>query len=145
VSDIRAKRWSGISGSDDFAIVVGDISTVPAGLQHIAPKPAVIGYDEILKPKSTQTADVAPRAVEFLMRRTSRRRSRYLVLARLTPAVSLVGKPRTTRDDRAQLPAARYTIQDTVPNVHVSAVFFDVLPSRLSLWLRHVGRRPGRE
>jgi N-sulfoglucosamine sulfohydrolase len=40
--------------------------SVLAGLQHIAADPKVIGFDEILHPKSTQAADVAPGAVEFL-------------------------------------------------------------------------------
>jgi arylsulfatase A-like enzyme len=45
--------------------------SVLAGLQHIAARPETIGYDEILKPKSTRAADVAPQAVEFLKRRHS--------------------------------------------------------------------------
>jgi len=42
--------------------------SVLAGLQHVAVKPETIGYDEILHPKSTAAADVAPGAVEFLSR-----------------------------------------------------------------------------
>jgi N-sulfoglucosamine sulfohydrolase len=40
--------------------------SVLAGLQHIAAKPATIGYDEILSPSSTSALKVAPVAVEFL-------------------------------------------------------------------------------
>ena len=43
--------------------------SVLAGLQHIAAKPEMIGYDEVLRPKTTAAADVAPGAVEFLNRR----------------------------------------------------------------------------
>jgi arylsulfatase A-like enzyme len=42
--------------------------SVLAGLQHIAADPADIGFDEVLKPKSTMAAAVAPGAVEFLSR-----------------------------------------------------------------------------
>ncbi len=37
-----------------------------AGLQHVAAKPETIGYDRILRPKTTSAVDVAPGAVEFL-------------------------------------------------------------------------------
>lgn len=40
--------------------------SVLAGLQHVAAKPEQIGYDEILRPASTQAADVAPLAAAFL-------------------------------------------------------------------------------
>lgn len=40
--------------------------SVLAGLQHVAPKPEQIGYDQILHPATTQAADVAPQAVAFL-------------------------------------------------------------------------------
>ena len=40
-----------------------------AGLQHIANDPARIGFDELLRPKNTQAATVAPLAAEFLNRR----------------------------------------------------------------------------
>jgi len=40
-----------------------------AGLQHVAPKPEMIGYDEILTPRSTSAVAVAPVAVNFLNRR----------------------------------------------------------------------------
>jgi arylsulfatase A-like enzyme len=43
-----------------------------AGLQHIAAKPEMIGYDELLRPKSTRVADVAPAAVAFLDRKPSK-------------------------------------------------------------------------
>jgi arylsulfatase A-like enzyme len=39
-----------------------------AGLQHIATDPKMIGFDEILHPKSTAAADVTPGALEFLGR-----------------------------------------------------------------------------
>jgi N-sulfoglucosamine sulfohydrolase len=42
--------------------------SVLAGLQHVAPKPEMIGYDEILTPKSTSAVAVAPVAVNFLDR-----------------------------------------------------------------------------
>ena len=42
--------------------------SVLAGLQHIAADPKTIGFDEILQPKSTAAANVAPGAVEFLSR-----------------------------------------------------------------------------
>jgi arylsulfatase A-like enzyme len=42
--------------------------SVLAGLQHIAADPKIIGFDEILQPKSTAAANVAPGAVEFLSR-----------------------------------------------------------------------------
>jgi N-sulfoglucosamine sulfohydrolase len=45
--------------------------SVLAGLQHIAADPKTIGFDEILRPKSTVAANVAPGAVEFLGRRHS--------------------------------------------------------------------------
>lgn len=44
-------------------------TSVLAGLQHIADRPDRIGFDEILRPKSTRAADVAPEAVAFLNRR----------------------------------------------------------------------------
>ena len=37
-----------------------------AGLQHVAAKPETIGYDRILRPKTTSAVDVAPGAVAFL-------------------------------------------------------------------------------
>jgi N-sulfoglucosamine sulfohydrolase len=40
--------------------------SVLAGLQHIAAKPELIGFDQILRPKSTAAAHVAPQAVQFL-------------------------------------------------------------------------------
>ncbi len=40
--------------------------SILGGLQHIAAKPESIGYDELLSPKSTRVADVAPAAVRFL-------------------------------------------------------------------------------
>lgn len=40
--------------------------SVLAGLQHVAAKPETIGYDVILKHKSTSAIDVAPAAAEFL-------------------------------------------------------------------------------
>jgi N-sulfoglucosamine sulfohydrolase len=43
--------------------------SVLAGLQHVAAKPEIVGYDEILRPKTTSAVDVAPGAVEFLNRR----------------------------------------------------------------------------
>jgi len=46
--------------------------SVLGGLQHIADKPERIGYDELLNPKSTRVADVAPAAVAFLNRRPSK-------------------------------------------------------------------------
>jgi len=42
--------------------------SVLAGLQHTAADPKTIGFDEILQPKSTAAADVAPGAIEFLSR-----------------------------------------------------------------------------
>jgi N-sulfoglucosamine sulfohydrolase len=42
--------------------------SVLAGLQHIAADPKTIGFDEILQPKSTAAASVAPGAIEFLNR-----------------------------------------------------------------------------
>jgi N-sulfoglucosamine sulfohydrolase len=41
-------------------------TSVLTGLQHIAADPAVIGYDEVRKPKSTKAIDVAPNTVEYL-------------------------------------------------------------------------------
>lgn len=46
--------------------------SVLAGLQHIAVDPKTIGFDEILQPRSTAAADVAPGAAEFLGRRHNR-------------------------------------------------------------------------
>jgi arylsulfatase A-like enzyme len=40
-----------------------------AGLQHVAAKPETIGYDEILRPKTTSAVDVAPGAAAFLDRK----------------------------------------------------------------------------
>jgi arylsulfatase A-like enzyme len=40
--------------------------SVLAGLQHVAARPEQIGYDQILRPATTQAADVAPQAVAFL-------------------------------------------------------------------------------
>ena len=45
--------------------------SVLAGLQHIASVPETIGFDELLRPKNTTAAVVAPLAVEFLNRRPS--------------------------------------------------------------------------
>jgi arylsulfatase A-like enzyme len=42
--------------------------SILAGLQHIASVPEKIGYDELLRPKNTAAATVAPLAVEFLNR-----------------------------------------------------------------------------
>ncbi len=42
--------------------------SVLAGLQHIAADAAGLGFDEVLKPKSTMAAAVTPGAVEFLNR-----------------------------------------------------------------------------
>jgi N-sulfoglucosamine sulfohydrolase len=47
--------------------------SVLAGLQHVAPKPEMIGYDEILTPKGPPSAvRVAPVAVEFLNRKQTK-------------------------------------------------------------------------
>jgi hypothetical protein len=46
--------------------------SVLGGLQHLAAKPETIGYDELLRPKNTHAAIVAPAAVEFLNRRPSK-------------------------------------------------------------------------
>jgi arylsulfatase A-like enzyme len=43
--------------------------SVLAGLQHVADVPEKIGFDEVLRPKNTRAATVAPGAVEFLSRR----------------------------------------------------------------------------
>lgn len=43
--------------------------SVLGGLQHIAAKPETIGYDEILRHRTTHAADVAPGAVAFLDRK----------------------------------------------------------------------------
>ena len=40
--------------------------SILAGLQHIAAKPETIGFDQILRPKTTGAMNVAPKAVEFL-------------------------------------------------------------------------------
>ncbi len=40
--------------------------TVLAGIQHVASKPDLIGYDEIMRPRTMSAADVAPAAVAFL-------------------------------------------------------------------------------
>jgi N-sulfoglucosamine sulfohydrolase len=40
--------------------------SVLAGVQHVAAKPETIGYDEVLRPKTTSALDVAPGAVAFL-------------------------------------------------------------------------------
>jgi len=40
--------------------------TVLAGLQHVAPDPAMIGFDQIRTPQSRHAKDVAPVAVDFL-------------------------------------------------------------------------------
>jgi arylsulfatase A-like enzyme len=45
--------------------------SVLAGLQHIAADPKTIGFDEVISPKSTAAAVVAPVAVEFLGRKHS--------------------------------------------------------------------------
>jgi N-sulfoglucosamine sulfohydrolase len=45
--------------------------SVLAGLQHIASVPETIGFDELLRPRNTTAAVVAPLAVEFLNRRPS--------------------------------------------------------------------------
>jgi len=47
-------------------------TSVLAGLQHVAAKPETIGYDELLHPRSTRAADVAPAAAAFLDRRPSK-------------------------------------------------------------------------
>ncbi len=41
--------------------------TVLAGLQHIAPNPAMIGFDRMLPHKTNRAADVAPGAAAFLL------------------------------------------------------------------------------
>ena len=46
--------------------------SVLAGLQHIAPRPDQIGYDELMGPKTTLAVDVASKAVEFLNRRPTK-------------------------------------------------------------------------
>ncbi len=43
--------------------------SVLAGLQHVAPVPGLIGFDEIISPKNNSARNVAPVAVEFLNRR----------------------------------------------------------------------------
>jgi N-sulfoglucosamine sulfohydrolase len=43
--------------------------SVLAGLQHVAAKPEVIGYDEIISPASKSAVQVAPVAAEFLKRK----------------------------------------------------------------------------
>ena len=47
----------------------GGYRSVLGGLQHIADQPEKIGYDEMLRARSTQVADVAPAAVAFLNRK----------------------------------------------------------------------------
>lgn len=74
--------------------------SVLAGLQHIAADPKTIGFDEVLQPKSTQAADVAPGAVEFLSR------------AHTAPFFLDVGFFETHREYPAPTPAddPRYTL-----------------------------------
>jgi len=43
--------------------------SVLAGLQHVAPKPETIGYDEILHPQTMSAVNVAPGAAEYLDRK----------------------------------------------------------------------------
>jgi arylsulfatase A-like enzyme len=43
--------------------------SVLAGIQHVAAKPEIIGYDEVLKPRTMSAVNVAPGAAEFLNRR----------------------------------------------------------------------------
>lgn len=52
-----------------YALRGAGYQSVLAGLQHIAPKPEQIGYDELMAPKTTKAVDVAPKAVEFLNRK----------------------------------------------------------------------------
>ena len=47
--------------------------SVLAGLQHVAPEPGMIGYDEIISPRNASARNVAPVAVEFLNRSHSQR------------------------------------------------------------------------
>ncbi|MGA2136098.1 MAG: sulfatase [Bryobacteraceae bacterium] len=44
----------------------GGYTSALAGIQHIAKRPEIIGYDRVLPTASTKVADVAPVAVEFL-------------------------------------------------------------------------------
>lgn len=46
----------------------GGYHSVLAGLQHVAAKPETIGFRELLHPRSTKAADVAPLAAQFLSR-----------------------------------------------------------------------------
>jgi N-sulfoglucosamine sulfohydrolase len=43
-------------------------TSVLAGLQHIAVKPETIGFDEVLRPRTTAAADVTPGVIDFLNR-----------------------------------------------------------------------------
>ncbi len=45
--------------------------TVLAGLQHIAPHPEMIGFDQLLPHKSNRVADVAPGAAAFLLSKST--------------------------------------------------------------------------
>lgn len=45
--------------------------SVLAGLQHVARTPGIIGYDEVISPKSTSAVEVAPVAVNFLNQKRS--------------------------------------------------------------------------
>lgn len=47
-------------------------TSVLAGLQHVAANADTIGYDEVMKPKSTSAVNVAPTAVDFLNRRPTK-------------------------------------------------------------------------
>ena len=47
----------------------GGYRSILAGLQHIAPNKAAIGFDDVLQPRTDRVADVVPEAVKFLRSR----------------------------------------------------------------------------
>jgi N-sulfoglucosamine sulfohydrolase len=56
-----------------YTLQTAGYQTVLTGLQHVAPKPEMIGYDEILTPKGQPSAvRVAPVAAEFLNRQQTK-------------------------------------------------------------------------
>ena len=76
--------------------------SILGGLQHIADKPERIGYDEILKPKSTRAADVAP--ARGRVPRIAARRSRSSSTSASSRPTASIRKPTAADDPRYTQP-----------------------------------------
>jgi len=100
--------------------------SILAGLQHIAVKPEIIGYDEIFHPQTTHVEHVAPSAAAFLDKRSTGPfflDVGFFETHREYPPAAFEDNPRTTQPPRP-IPDTPQTRED-MARFHASARVLD--------------------